>query len=75
MVFIQIPAYDKQQKFLIRLLSGAVMKSSEFLVFLDISKVSLRLDGTDLTVKNTLLALYVCITFFFKFFPALINLH
>ena len=33
------------------------MKSPELLVSLDISKVSLRLDGADLTIKNTFLTL------------------
>lgn len=44
-------------------------------VFLDVAKVPLCLDGTDLTLQDPLLTLDVRMRFFLQFFPPPIDLH
>ena len=57
MVFIQVPADRIQQEFPIDFSGCAVMKTSEILIFLDISKMSFCLDRADLPVQDPFLTL------------------
>ena len=54
---------------------NSVIEPPEVVVFFDISKMSLCLNGTDLTVSDSFLTLDVCMGSFFQCFPLLIDLH
>ena len=51
-VFIQIPVYGIQHELLIHLLGRTIVESAEVHIFLDVTKVSLWLDGSNLTVQD-----------------------
>ena len=65
MIFVDIPTDRIQHKFFVYFIGRAVIESSEIIIFLDISKMSFRLNGTDLAVQDTFFALNICVGSFF----------
>lgn len=58
-IFIDIPANRVQHKLFIYFFAGTIIKTPEPFVFLDVSKVPLCLDRSDLALQDSFLALDV----------------
>ena len=75
MIFIYVSSNRIQHELFVDFLCRAMIKSAEVFIFFDIPKVSLRLNGTNLTIKNSFLTFYICMGFFLQFLPQPIYLH
>ena len=75
MVFVDISTNRIQHEFFIYLFCGTIIETPEIFVFFYISKMSFRLDRTNLTIQDSFLALNICMGFLLQFFPLLIYLH
>ena len=75
MIFIYISSNSIQHEFFIYLICRAVIKTPEVLVFLDVSKMSLCLNGTCLAFQDSAFALDIGMGSFFQFLPLFIDLY
>ena len=75
MIFIDIPTYCVQHKFLIHFICITVVKPPEFLILFDIPEMSLSLYGTGLPFYDPFFTLDICMGFFFQLFPLFVDLH
>lgn len=75
LVFIYISSDRIQHEFFIHFFLRPIIKSPEFFIFLDIAKMSLCLDGTDLTFQYPFLALDIGIGSLLKLLPLFVDLH
>ena len=75
MIFIYISSKSIPHEFFIYLICRAVIKTPEVLIFLDISKMSFRLNGTCLAFQDPAFTLDIGMGSFFQFLPLFIDLH
>ena len=75
MIFIYISSNSIQHEFFIYLICRTVIKTPEVLIFLDISKMSFRLNGTCLAFQDPAFTLDIGMRSFFQFLPLFIDLH
>ena len=75
MIFIYISSNSIQHEFFIYLICRTVIKTPEVLIFLYISKMSFRLNGTCLAFQDPAFTLDIGMRSFFQFLPLFIDLH
>ena len=69
MIFIYISSNSIQHEFFIYLICRTVIKTPEVLIFLDISKMSFRLNGMCLAFQDPAFTLDIGMRSFFQFLP------
>ena len=75
MIFIYVPSDCIQHEFLIHFFFFFFAETTEVFIFLDISEMPFCLDGTDLTVSDSLFTLDIRMALLLQFLPVFVDLH